>query len=793
MTAIFNKTGYSVSTIRNNPKDIVIKLLSINNPDGSPRWIWNADGNKPLFLKFYNIGSKRALLFAALIRLLFIIKLQKIVFHKKTWFVSKENEPVFDLKEDWALFTGTVGPNNKAILYANNSFYKIATTENSENLIRQEHDILEKISATACAFITPNSVQISKDIIQLSDISENGKRTKSITTCHLNALLEMSVIEKQNISIGEWELFNNLKKDFQGIQDIRIPKNMLRKIKKLLQNIDADEIVELSLSQGDFTQWNMYERNGKIAIYDWELAGYDKPKAFDYFHFIIQQGVLVDHKSWKAIYDDILNSSKNEFGRSIFNNNAEELNKYLKWYLLVTCMQYLKIYAEQPQWHIQIEWLLQVWNEALNMFAEQEHAPRELLIMDFFDAIQNQQYAALKFHNDFPEKLSVNSDIDLVIDKSNNKSILKLLKNHALAAKITVNKKSFMNSILVFLQDGSILSIDLIWQLKIKNLEILNTQDIIADSYWGRYGVRLASEINTARFIVLFYILNGAKIPSKYQAYQQAIEISKRPLDLIALHHYRNSKKEKSSLLNFIKENKKNRSLSLIKNTLNYILDTMRSLKNSKGFIVTFSGVDGAGKSTVIENVALRIEKQLRKPVVVLRHRPSVLPILSVWSKGKEQAHKEVIESLPRQGKNNSLLSSIFRFSYYYLDYSVGQFVIYFKYIRRGYVVIYDRYYFDFINDSRRSNILLPKSITTFGYRLLLKPKFNFFLFADAAVILSRKKELSKATIEQLTIDYHTLFHKLQSKSNVAVYETINNIELEVTLDRVVKTIILSR
>jgi hypothetical protein len=24
--------------------------------------------------------------------------------------------------------------------------------------------------------------------------------------------------------------------------------------------------------QGDFTQWNMYERNGKIALYDWELA-----------------------------------------------------------------------------------------------------------------------------------------------------------------------------------------------------------------------------------------------------------------------------------------------------------------------------------------------------------------------------------------------------------------------------------------------------------------------------------------------------------------------------------------
>ena len=149
MTTIFSKTGYSVSTIRNNPNDTELKLLSINNPDGSTRWIWNADGNKPLFLKFYNIGSKRALLFAGLIKLAFFFKIQKIIFSKKTWFVSQENNPVFDIKKDWALFTGTVGPNNKAILYANHSFYKIATTRNSENLIRGEHEILEKINALA--------------------------------------------------------------------------------------------------------------------------------------------------------------------------------------------------------------------------------------------------------------------------------------------------------------------------------------------------------------------------------------------------------------------------------------------------------------------------------------------------------------------------------------------------------------------------------------------------------------------------------------------------------------------
>ena len=127
MENIFNKLGYSISIKKENQNDVAVTLLSINNPDGTARWIWNAKCAQPLFLKFYNIGSTRALLFTLIIKLVFILKLQKLVFKKNTYFLSKVNTPVFEVHDDWALFTGTVGPNNKAILYANQSFYKIAT------------------------------------------------------------------------------------------------------------------------------------------------------------------------------------------------------------------------------------------------------------------------------------------------------------------------------------------------------------------------------------------------------------------------------------------------------------------------------------------------------------------------------------------------------------------------------------------------------------------------------------------------------------------------------------------
>jgi len=789
MENIFNKIGYTVSLKKENQNDIAVTLLSINSPDGTPRWIWNAKCNKPLFLKFYNVGSKRAFLFASIIKLIFLFKLQKIAFNKKTYFISKLDNETFDINSEWALFTGTIGPNNKAILYANNSFYKIATTLNAQKLINEEHKMLEKINAISITFTTPKTTKISSEIIQLSDISNNGKRVKKITSNHLMTLIEMNKIENKTIKVKDWELFTNLKNEFKTINDKRIPKNITRKINAILNKIPSDELVELSLSQGDFTQWNMFENNKKLSIYDWELASSDKPKAFDYFHFIIQNDVLVDHKSWKEIYSDIINFSKNEFSDKIFNYDLDELNNYLKWYLLINCMHYLKVYADQPKWHVQVEWLLQVWTEALNIFLLEENTSRELVIMDLFDAIQNQEYAALKFQNGFPEKLSLNSDIDLVIDKKMNDTIIQVLKRHSLVSKITTCKQSFMNTIQVFTNDANILSVDLIWQLKRRNLEILDAEKVIANNFINTYGVKNASNIDTARFVVLFYILNDSKIPSKYLAYEEAISNSNEVFDLNISGYFNDNSKDKFLLQYFINQYKSNKGLNYIKNTFNFIIDTIKNSKKRNGFVVTFSGVDGAGKSTIIENIAYKIEKQFRKPVVVLRHRPSVLPILSVWSKGKEKAHQDTISSLPRQGKNSSFLSSLLRFTYYYCDYLFGQFVIYFKYILRGHVVIYDRYYFDFINDSKRSNIVLPKKITRFGYNLLLKPKYNFFLFADANIILNRKKELSKETIESLTKDYTQLFNSLQSNSNSSVYMPINNIDLETTLNQIIKTV----
>jgi len=200
--------------------------------------------------------------------------------------------------------------------------------------------------------------------------------------------------------------------------------------------------------------------------------------------------------------------------------------------------------------------------------------------------------------------------------------------------------------------------------------------------------------------------------------------------------------------------------------------------------VITFSGVDGAGKTTILREFTQIVEEKYNLKVKELRHRPSMLPILSAIIYGKKKASEKSMEKLPRTGTNKSKISSYFRFFYYLIDYIIGQWVVYFKYSRKGVVVIYDRYYFDFINDSRRCNIDLNKKFIIFFYKLISEPNLNIFLYASPEIILSRKKELDAATIEMLTNDYLELFAEYSKEKN-QIYQSIENIHKSETLNLV--------
>jgi thymidylate kinase len=419
---------------------------------------------------------------------------------------------------------------------------------------------------------------------------------------------------------------------------------------------------------------------------------------------------------------------------------------------------------------------------------------------EFLNTVQNilanYTYAVVKPSATNLDGWSEFSDIDIVIDESSAIKIWEQLEKDEAVKKVRAADKSYMFQLYFILNDDSIVAIDFIFQHKHLRKHLMTLEEMLHHRKQNQSGLWVMDEMAEFEFIWLFYMLNKSELPEKYvQQFNTFNDDLKYNIieqlnakygtvvvkfeELFALQNFR-----KIVLKNIFKK-PENKGLKGLSNRIDYYLDLGNEFFLADGLMITFSGVDGAGKSTVIENLKHKIDKQLRRRVVVLRHRPSVLPIINAWFVGKEKAEELSVQKLPRQGENKSSISSFIRFVYYFMDYFFGQFWIELIYVSRGYIVLYDRYYFDFINDSKRSNIKISKGFTKWFYKFLIKPDLNYFLTAPSEEILKRKQELSAETIDELTAEYKKLFSDLQTKTSKVKYEVVNNIVLDETIENI--------
>ncbi len=424
---------------------------------------------------------------------------------------------------------------------------------------------------------------------------------------------------------------------------------------------------------------------------------------------------------------------------------------------------------------------------------------RKQFIQSLFSSLQLSEYILLKFIEPTIDEIDPNSDIDLFIPSKNISSITQLVEANENVAHFTSSQQSFMTQLFIYFVDNSFLQIDCLFELSRKDLIYLSHQEIKQERKFSN-GIVTYSESCLLEHLVYFNFLNYSGVPQKYINF--FLSLSTVEQHNILDHFNATFKTSISSFQEFdtytvdirqklktvLLQKEYNKGLKRLKRKVTYYRDTLSNLKKQRGKLITFSGVDGAGKSTILNETKEILTKQFRKKVVILRHRPSILPIISAWRYGKKGAEQRSISRLPRQGKNNSSVLSILRFFYYFLDYLFGQVYIFCKYQLRNYTVLYDRYYFDFIVDGKRSNIQLPKAIPLFLYRFINKAELNIFLFAKPSVILERKKELSAEDITTLTNDYQNLFQQFSQQSD-AIYLPIENINKTKTINTIISEI----
>lgn len=377
--------------ISDNVQNSLDKLLSysyITNPDQTIRWLYPSKLKTPTFLNFYSSSTLRAKIFIIAIKILFTLKLSKLIRSDEVCLSVHEGSILQRILDKYSgyshsIFTGTVGKNRKIIVELNNGckslvFAKVAISNTSKDLIQNEFHVLSKLKCENLTSIyVPTVLAYSeKELLEISNIKpKKCKQPSKLTDVQIVALTQINSINHKYVQWKDMQakfeiesLIENLKVKVivdNGLDRQRID-SYLEKISLLHKIINNETSLSCGLAHGDFTPWNMYVNHEKLYIYDWELSKENMPVLFDLFHYIFQSEVMIKRSDYAYV--------KNEIGRVLGLISTKQLirkfdvdiNINFIFYLIYISSYYIDIYSEQKELHTQAFWLFKVWNDAVS-------------------------------------------------------------------------------------------------------------------------------------------------------------------------------------------------------------------------------------------------------------------------------------------------------------------------------------------------------------------------------------------------------------------------------------------
>lgn len=366
-----NKEGYDVQN-----------YYVVNNNDGTIRWVYPAKAKRPLFLSFYNASSKKAKLFKLAFRMIFFFGMSKRFNHGSFAVYSKTKIYLDSLlnqvpHDDFAVFTGTVGSTRKFVLATSiknrlNYFIKMAWLPKGIEAVENEKKNLQTLAQSLKGNI-PGVLDLNEEgVVAIENVKTNSNEgSNDFKQVHVDFIERMSKIKVDKKVYFEHSMYHQIQERLDEFDELEITNEIKEKdsiinsLRKLHQDFIAyNKQITFTWSHQDFTPWNMYVGKERLAVYDFELAEESVPALFDFFHFFMQRGVLIEHKSFSQIREDIDRAVIQYDMDAILGQNIN-IDQYFQLYLMIVVSYYLKRYLVQDQLHIQAHWLTAVWNDAL--------------------------------------------------------------------------------------------------------------------------------------------------------------------------------------------------------------------------------------------------------------------------------------------------------------------------------------------------------------------------------------------------------------------------------------------
>jgi thymidylate kinase len=169
------------------------------------------------------------------------------------------------------------------------------------------------------------------------------------------------------------------------------------------------------------------------------------------------------------------------------------------------------------------------------------------------------------------------------------------------------------------------------------------------------------------------------------------------------------------------------------------------------GFSIAVLGVDGAGKTTIIHTIEAILSKPFHKTVFYEHMRPNFIPSIAALL-GKTEG--QIPNSAPHGKDASKWLGSFFRLNYYMIDYVLGYWIkIFPQKLIKPCLWIFDRYYYDYLIDPKRSRVKLPKWILRFYSLFVPSPDLILCLGTEPETIYRRKPELPLEEIQRQVIE----------------------------------------